>query len=310
MTRSSRTAVAVHVRAMRRNTTCDRKSRQHRVIGSNRGPGEGDEIYDIDFGEDDYDFEAPQAGGFGGGFGGGGAFGAKPTTAVFGAPTGGAFGAPAAGGFGQTGRAVSNYETCHRLPPQQPTRFRFSPNTRDCAMPCFPQTTSVGAHNVQDDDNYWRQEHLARRSNNVCSRCWPCLAGRVQRQTHEPAGNPVRAYRASAAAAFWAACFEHSPNTTKRALSNYEAFHGLPAGYATACEVARSCAGLHGWAAWTPPRLAKELQLAFAMGTHARLGAGCPYLMMPAELVELVIQWSTTAMPRGAVARAHGLPMV
>jgi len=102
---------------------------------------------------------------------------------------------------------------------------------------------------------------------------------------------------------------EHSP-TTKRALSNYEAFHGLPAGYATACEVARSCAGLHGWAAWTPPRMAKELQLAFAMGTHARLGAGCPYLMMPAELVELVIQWCTIAMPRGAVARAHGLPMV
>ena len=43
----------------------------------------------------------------------------------------------------------------------------------------------------------------------------------------------MRAYRASAAAAYWAACFEHSPNTTKRALSNYEAFHGLPAGKAT-----------------------------------------------------------------------------
>jgi hypothetical protein len=101
----------------------------------------------------------------------------------------------------------------------------------------------------------------------------------------------------------------HSP-TTKRALSNYEAFHGLPAGYATLFEVTRSCAALHGWAAWAPPRLSEELQLAFAMGTHARLGSGgqgCPYLMMPAELVERVVEACTIAMPRGAVARAHGL---
>jgi hypothetical protein len=101
---------------------------------------------------------------------------------------------------------------------------------------------------------------------------------------------------------------EHSP-TTRRALSNYEAFHGLPAGCATVLEVARSCAMVHGWAAWAP-RLAEELQLAFAMGTHSRLGAGgqgCPYLMMPAELVELVVDACTIAMPRGAVARAHGL---
>jgi hypothetical protein len=37
---------------------------------------------------------------------------------------------------------------------------------------------------------------------------------------------------------------EHSP-TTKRALSNYEAFHGPPAGCATVLEVARSSAGVH-----------------------------------------------------------------
>jgi hypothetical protein len=96
----------------------------------------------------------------------------------------------------------------------------------------------------------------------------------------------------------------------ERALSNYEAFHRLPAGYADVFEVTRSCAGLVGWAAWVPPRLAEELQLAFAMGTHARLGSGgqgCPYLMMPAELVERVVEACTIAMPRGAVARAHGL---
>jgi hypothetical protein len=53
------------------------------------------------FGQTGGGLGAPQAGGFGGGFGGGNAFGAKPTTAAFGAATGAVFGAPAAGGFGQ-----------------------------------------------------------------------------------------------------------------------------------------------------------------------------------------------------------------
>ena len=80
--------------------------------------------------------------------------------------------------------------------------------------------------------------------------------------------------------------------TTLRALSNYEIFHGLLAGIASVGEVARSCAGVHGWAAWVP----LQLKLAFAMGTHARLGAGavegqgCPYLMMPADLLERVVE--------------------
>jgi hypothetical protein len=80
--------------------------------------------------------------------------------------------------------------------------------------------------------------------------------------------------------------------TTLRALSHYEIFHGLVAGIATVDEVARSCAGVHGWAAWVP----RQLKLAFAMGTHARLGAGaaegqgCPYLMMPADLLERVVE--------------------
>ena len=80
--------------------------------------------------------------------------------------------------------------------------------------------------------------------------------------------------------------------TTLRALSNYEIFHGLLAGIASVGEVARSCAGVHGWAAWVP----LQLKLAFAMGTHARLGAGaaegqgCPYLMMPADLFERVVE--------------------
>ena len=79
--------------------------------------------------------------------------------------------------------------------------------------------------------------------------------------------------------------------TTLRALSHYEIFHGLVAGIATVDEVARSCAGVHGWAAWVP----RQLKLAFAMGTHARLGAGaaegqgCPYLMMQGELVKRVV---------------------
>ena len=80
--------------------------------------------------------------------------------------------------------------------------------------------------------------------------------------------------------------------TTLRALSHYEIFHGLVAGIATVDEVARSCAGVHGWAAWG----SLQLKLAFAMGTHARLGAGaaegqgCPYLMMPADLLERVVE--------------------
>jgi hypothetical protein len=44
------------------------------------------------------------------------------------------------------------------------------------------------------------------------------------------------------------------------------------------------------------------------MCTHPRLGAGgqgCLYLMMPTELLERVVEACTTAMPRGAVARAQ-----
>jgi hypothetical protein len=40
---------------------------------------------------------------------------------------------------------------------------------------------------------------------------------------------------------------------------------------------------------WATGRLAKELQLAFAMGTHGRLGQRCLYLMMPEEVVELLM---------------------
>lgn len=49
-------------------------------------------------------------------------------------------------------------------------------------------------------------------------------------------------------------------------------------------------------------RLAEELALAFAMGTHARLGdKGCPYLMVPGELVERVLEacmWAGEGPPR------------
>jgi hypothetical protein len=49
-----------------------------------------------------------------------------------------------------------------------------------------------------------------------------------------------------------------------------------------------------------PPRLVKELQLAFAMGTHARLGGQrCPYLMMPTELVELLLRCEMQHKGRG-----------
>ena len=280
MTRSSRTAVPV--RATRRNTTCDRKAGQRRTRrgsqANRRRPG--DELYDYDF--EEVDCTEPSAEDH------------SPTANVV------VVAEWSESGFTPVhSRVVSNYETFHRLPPQQPTRFRSFRNTRDCAMACFPMA-SIGAHNVQtvmEDDNYLRQAHSARRGNNVCSSCWPCLAGRFQRQTHEATGSPVPgADRASAAAAFWAACFEHSPSTTKRALSNYEAFHGLPAGKATVDQLAMSCAGFHGWASWWRRR--HDLQLAFAMGTHARLGAGaggaeghmgCPYFMMPADLVEHIL---------------------
>ena len=93
--------------------------------------------------------------------------------------------------------------------------------------------------------------------------------------------------------------------TTLRALSNYEIFHGLLAGIASVGEVARSCAGVHGWAAWVP----LQLKLAFAMGTHARLGAGaaegqgCPYLMMPADLLERVVEaWIQQEKTHGSMA--------
>ena len=40
---------------------------------------------------------------------------------------------------------------------------------------------------------------------------------------------------------------------------------------------------------WATGRLAKEMQLAFAMGTHGRLGQQCLYSMMPEEVVELLM---------------------
>ena len=92
--------------------------------------------------------------------------------------------------------------------------------------------------------------------------------------------------------------------TTLRALSHYEIFHGLVAGIATVDEVARSCAGVHGWAAWG----SLQLKLAVAMGTHARLGAGavegqgCPYLMMPADLLERVVEGWVAESSGGSTA--------
>jgi hypothetical protein len=64
---------------------------------------------------------------------------------------------------------------------------------------------------------------------------------------------------------------EHSPTTTKRALSNYEAFHGLTADSADVLEVARSSAGVPGWAAWAPP-LAQELPDADAVEAETQDG--------------------------------------
>ena len=100
---------------------------------------------------------------------------------------------------------------------------------------------------------------------------------------------------------------QNTTPTTLRALSNYKIFHGLHADsdIATVDEVAGSSAGIHGWAAWVP----LQLKLAFAMGTHARLGAGaaegqgCPYFMMPGHLLEQVVEeWIQQVKTHGSMA--------
>lgn len=63
----------------------------------------------------------------------------------------------------------------------------------------------------------------------------------------------------AAAAAFGGApprrCSSHAPSPERMACANYEHFYGLPRGSARLEDIARSSAGIHGWADYMPFRL-------------------------------------------------------